>query len=473
MEDTKYLLSIDGGGIRGIIPAIILAELEKRVTEELKKENPNADFRCADFFDILAGTSTGSILVSSLAVPGDNNRPKYSGSFMVDFFHQHGNDVFPNYSPFGYIDNLLKNVANVHKGAKLSNMTNSVVGVVKETSLKAETKIRSITDNESSVKVEKKGFVGTIMGFFSHNKEQNNEINDRVVDETDSKVEESASKIKTVDVKKSNTEDGTTSKTEIVNTEVTTTDVTMNKEEDDESLMEHLKELDDYLKTYDPFKPRYDGVGFEKLLSEYLYEFKLKDTVNGVNVFITSYNISNGERTFFTNLNSEHEDILLKDAIRASASAPTYFPAKNISNKYFVDGGVFMNNPTSRAYLEARKKYPNSKFIVISLGTGRYLKPLEKYHDAGIAQWASPLISVLMDSEQLNHHDTMKILAELDGTKYYRIQPILEEKVNLASVSENDVKKLIDIGNKAISDTENKLDEIINLLVDKCKKNKH
>ncbi|CAG8772654.1 9797_t:CDS:1, partial [Gigaspora rosea] len=467
MEDTKILLSIDGGGIRGLIPGIILAELEKRVTEELKKENPNADFRCADFFDIMAGTSTGSILVASLAVPDDNNRPRYSGSFMVDFFHKHGTDVFPNYSPFGYIGNLLKNVTNVHKGAKLSNMANSVVGVVKKESLKVETKVRSMTDNESSVKVEKKSFVGTIMDFFNPNKEKNNETNDRAVDEIDSKVEESGSKIKTDDVKKSNTEDGTTSKTEIVNTEVTTTDVTKNKEDEDESFMEHFKELDDFLATYDPFKPRYDAVGFEKLLTEYFYEYKIKDAVNGVNIFITSYNISSGERTFFTNLTSEHDDVLMKDAIRASASAPTYFPAKNLSNKYFVDGGVFMNNPTTRAYLEARQKYPKSKFIIISLGTGRYLKPLEKYHNAGIAQWVSPLISVLMDSEQLNHHDIIKILANLDGTKYYRIQPTLEEELNLASVSENDVKKLIDIGNKAIADPENKLDEITKLLVDK------
>ncbi|KAF0543773.1 Patatin-like protein 2 [Gigaspora margarita] len=214
MEDTKYIISIDGGGIKGIIPAIILAEIEKRVTEELKKEDPNADFRCADFFDIFAGTSTGSILALALTVP-ENNRPKYSGPFMVDFFQIHGKEVFPNYSPFRFVDKLLKNITNIFQGAKLSNMANNVVNVVKKESLKVEKKVRNLTDNESeetNIKVEKKSFVESVFGFITPTSPQEeksiqyNEINNK----TQIKVEETVSKSKSVDVKKSNTEDGTT-----------------------------------------------------------------------------------------------------------------------------------------------------------------------------------------------------------------------------------------------------------------------
>ncbi|RIB30643.1 acyl transferase/acyl hydrolase/lysophospholipase [Gigaspora rosea] len=439
MEDTKYIISIDGGGIKGVIPAMILAEIEKRVTEEMKKENPNADFRCADFFDIFAGTSTGSILALALVVP-ENNRPKYSGPFMVDFFQKHGKEVFPNYSPFRFVDKLLMNITNIFQGVNLSDMANNVVNVVEKESIKIETKVESIFGLTSPL--EEKSI-------------QNNEINI----ETISKVEEGVSKTKSVEVKTSNTEDGTTSKPD-------------NDDNDDKSFMDHFKELEEYLRSFDPFLPKYDPSKFEDLLTEYLNEVKIKDAVNGVGVFITSFNISSAERTFFTNLTSEHEDVLMKDVIRASAAAPTYFPAKNISNKYFIDGGVFMNNPTTRVYLEAKKKFPNSKFIVISLGTGRYLTPLEKYSNAGVAQWVSPLITLLMDSEQLNHHDTMEMLAEFDGSKYYRIQPTLEEELNLADASDEDVKKLIAVGDKVINDSTNQLDEIVSLLVDKCKKKK-
>ena len=52
------VLSIDGGGIRGIIPALVLAELESR-----------ADRRVHELFDLIAGTSTGGILACALCAP--------------------------------------------------------------------------------------------------------------------------------------------------------------------------------------------------------------------------------------------------------------------------------------------------------------------------------------------------------------------------------------------------------------------
>ena len=49
------ILSIDGGGIRGIIPAKILEFLES----ELQKLDGEVA-RIADYFDVIAGTSTGA-----------------------------------------------------------------------------------------------------------------------------------------------------------------------------------------------------------------------------------------------------------------------------------------------------------------------------------------------------------------------------------------------------------------------------
>jgi len=45
------ILSVDGGGIRGIIPTLVLAELERLA------ERP-----AADLFDLVAGTSTGGLI---------------------------------------------------------------------------------------------------------------------------------------------------------------------------------------------------------------------------------------------------------------------------------------------------------------------------------------------------------------------------------------------------------------------------
>lgn len=57
MQTRKYILTIDGGGVRGMIPACALAELEQQ-----------AGKRAKDIFSFMAGTSTGSIIVAALAL---------------------------------------------------------------------------------------------------------------------------------------------------------------------------------------------------------------------------------------------------------------------------------------------------------------------------------------------------------------------------------------------------------------------
>src|SRR5690606_26698815 len=60
---TVRILSIDGGGIRGIIPALILSRIQKRLDDaEVRKPYP-------ELFDLIAGTSTGGIIALGLAVP--------------------------------------------------------------------------------------------------------------------------------------------------------------------------------------------------------------------------------------------------------------------------------------------------------------------------------------------------------------------------------------------------------------------
>lgn len=60
----KRLLAIDGGGVRGIVSAGILAEIERR----LMVRSGRADFRLSEYFDLIGGTSTGAILAASLAM---------------------------------------------------------------------------------------------------------------------------------------------------------------------------------------------------------------------------------------------------------------------------------------------------------------------------------------------------------------------------------------------------------------------
>ncbi|KAA0045868.1 patatin-like protein 3 [Cucumis melo var. makuwa] len=86
----RTILSIDGGGIRGIIPGVILAFLES----ELQKLD-GEDARIADYFDVIAGTSTGGLVVSMLTAPNKNNRPLYQAKEIVPFYKENTPEIFP------------------------------------------------------------------------------------------------------------------------------------------------------------------------------------------------------------------------------------------------------------------------------------------------------------------------------------------------------------------------------------------
>jgi len=91
---NKYcrILSIDGGGIRGIIPGLILTKLENK----LQKFSGNKNSRLADYFDLIAGTSTGGILSCCYLLPDENNknRPKFSAEEVVNLYFDHGETIF-------------------------------------------------------------------------------------------------------------------------------------------------------------------------------------------------------------------------------------------------------------------------------------------------------------------------------------------------------------------------------------------
>lgn len=77
------ILSIDGGGIRGIIPAILLTELEQQIGKPI-----------AEQFDLIAGTSTGGILALGLAVRDKAGKPKFAAKDLAAIYEQHGQTIF-------------------------------------------------------------------------------------------------------------------------------------------------------------------------------------------------------------------------------------------------------------------------------------------------------------------------------------------------------------------------------------------
>jgi len=83
------VLSIDGGGIRGVLPAEILVYVEEKLSEMYGKET-----KIADHFDYIAGTSTGGILTCLYCIPDKDGNPKYSAKDAANLYFNHGTKIF-------------------------------------------------------------------------------------------------------------------------------------------------------------------------------------------------------------------------------------------------------------------------------------------------------------------------------------------------------------------------------------------
>ncbi|KAI3496307.1 hypothetical protein L1887_38664 [Cichorium endivia] len=131
--DLITVLSIDGGGVRGIIPAIILDFLET----ELKRLDGD-DARIADYFDIIAGTSTGGLITAMLTAPNEDNRPLFPASEIKKFYLRKCPKIFPQdcniftkmvRNLFGPLydgkylrDSIRKRLQNIRLGDALTNI---------------------------------------------------------------------------------------------------------------------------------------------------------------------------------------------------------------------------------------------------------------------------------------------------------------------------------------------------------------
>lgn len=83
------ILSLDGGGIRGIITCIILRYIEEQLQ---KYDNPDA--KLGDYFDLISGSSTGGLIASILLMPNNHKKAKYSIQTALDLYAKKGEDIF-------------------------------------------------------------------------------------------------------------------------------------------------------------------------------------------------------------------------------------------------------------------------------------------------------------------------------------------------------------------------------------------
>lgn len=207
---------------------------------------------------------------------------------------------------------------------------------------------------------------------------------------------------------------------------------------------------------------KYPAGALEKALEKYLGNGMLSDLRKPC--LITAYDIEKRKAVFFNSadaLISPVKNFKIRDVLRATSAAPTYFEpayiyASDGGGYALIDGGVFANNPSMCAYAEARTidfsfsgkaaRPTASEMLIISIGTGsqsmarRQPYPYKVFKDAGKIRWITPVIDIMMsgNSETVDYQlrKLYDALPASDTVDYHRLEP----ELGLASPEMDDAR---------------------------------
>jgi predicted acylesterase/phospholipase RssA len=197
-------------------------------------------------------------------------------------------------------------------------------------------------------------------------------------------------------------------------------------------------------------------------------------------VVITAYEIERGMAYFFKSEEAKRDprhDFYMRDVVLATTAAPTFFEPARVQNVsladtfYFVDGGVYANNPAMIALVEARRMFPDEgEFLLVSLGSGSLSHALkcEQVKGWGVAQWARPILNVVFDgiADAVDYQLWHLLPMMGQGNGYYRFQSVLTEATGaFDNTSEAHFERLEKLGQDLIEANEEKLAQICARLV--------
>jgi patatin-like phospholipase/acyl hydrolase len=184
--------------------------------------------------------------------------------------------------------------------------------------------------------------------------------------------------------------------------------------------------------------PKYDGEGLGAVLqgifSKPNSDIPMKFGELKVRTLVTSYDAFSRRPVIFKSWKKAHADLNLWEVIKASCSAPTYFPAHIMSvdgvERPLIDGGMVVNNPAACLLSSVLKETGNSaktgldthSIALASFGTGEVTRPItaKEALEWGVFEWAMPIIDVMFDGSSDATHYCCKQLLGVDN--YYRFQ---------------------------------------------------
>lgn len=233
---------------------------------------------------------------------------------------------------------------------------------------------------------------------------------------------------------------------------------------------------------YGLFGSKYTNKPLKEQLNHYFDNVQIGELLKPC--LITAYDTERRKTIFFNTVSSKkssERDFLLKDAVLASAAAPTYFPpafikSKSLKENCLIDGGVFANNPSMCALVESMK-LPNchdmKEILLLSVSnvSSKSTYEYRKVRHWGLLHWAIPILDILMDAnEETVDYQMNKIFEGMNlRDNYIRIEK--REKNNTSGLpkmddaSLNSINRLIDIAKELIEEEEENLEKLAHKLI--------
>jgi patatin-like phospholipase/acyl hydrolase len=230
--------------------------------------------------------------------------------------------------------------------------------------------------------------------------------------------------------------------------------------------------------------PKFSPKGLQTTLDAFFKDKSLSDCRKPI--LVSSYDLHHNRTHYFTSrfinpLSKDYDfqkNFSLSDICRATSAAPTYLPSfamtyldgkESHQQHNFIDGGVYVNNPSLAAIAEVlgnnsdvlytgnsnseealNKPIALSDIYLLSLGTGKPLKQITPKESSswGAIQWGRPVVNIMMEgNSQSVHQQTATLL----GDRYLRINMDVPEDISeMDDSSDKTSTKLLAEANKRI-----------------------
>jgi patatin-like phospholipase/acyl hydrolase len=185
----------------------------------------------------------------------------------------------------------------------------------------------------------------------------------------------------------------------------------------------------------------YDDTILEKSLQR-IFKDRLLPNFTATPLMINAYSLKQ-KPIFFKDYKTDNL-CLLRQAIKASCSAPTFFMPEKIKEIQNVDGGVDSNNPCMNAYTEAKKYFGEDEPIrVMLIGTGKFEKEII-IKNGGKLEWAKYLVDLFMGANSFTPSYLLRKDLK-DGDIFDEIDVKLKKDIALDDISKETIDFMLKV----------------------------